>query len=52
MLPEENQNIALSDRERLLEQAFYAIISLDEDAQKRVLSKYSGRYQWDEFKTV
>ena len=52
MLPEKNQNIALSEREKLLEQAFYAIILLDEDSQKRILSKYSGRYQWDEFKTV
>lgn len=52
MLPDNNQNIAPTDREKLLEQVFCAIITLDEEARKRVLSKYARRYKWDEFRTV
>ena len=44
MLPEENQNIALSDREKLLEQALCSIMKLTDEEKLRVLSKYAERY--------
>lgn len=47
MLPDKNQNIALSDRGKLLEQAFCAIIKLEKEEQKQVLSKYASIYGVD-----
>lgn len=40
MLPEENQNIALSDRERLLEQAFYAILLMSDEQVNELLERW------------
>ena len=40
MLPEENQNIALSDRKRLLEQAFYAILLMSDEQVNELLERW------------
>ena len=47
MRPEKNQNIALSDREKLIKQALSCIMKLNETERKAILSQYAERYWWE-----